>query len=714
MQRIKRMKKNKILLILGLCFLVFTTSIFSNEMDTEEFEMAKVNRSTIDLYMEPNINSEKELGKFQYGNMLKIYFCNKQNWCKTDGGFVKQYLLQFQTLKETLKENGVISVLNPTQRLKTKWNNAKLFFRTSVDERVTDILSAIALQNKSQIIFDKGIEETETLTIEDMPLEGAFNLIIERNNLEYKWQGNTLIVSSVKNREIKKEFIILKNLTIDKLIVLLKRYNIYTKIKNKVIFDNEMNAVYVEAEQEVIKDLQKILMQFETAEKLLRETRVKRTKEEIEYRKLEYLANKDEALKEKKKKYGIHEYDDWKMQIEIIPLKYISVSSKEVEFMGKSIKVDSLEDTLKGLLGTGYVNKNTDKNRNEDNRTRITSENTDIKVETTYLKIDARTNSVIIKDFPDRIEEIKEIIAKLDTPAKLVEIEVTIASGSTGFTSQLGMALGGARTEGSRTYGLSTAQSTASVVNSRLADEKVTLLEPAGALGLSGSMLYSGSRSIISAQLNAMENEGIGKVLSNPKLVTLDNREATIHSGNTISFPIATDGEIGLETVDAGIAIRTTPHIIEVKGNVDKDIMLDINIESSSLGDTTGSQVNKTTNNINSSVIMKNGQTLILGGLFQYTKSNNDGGVPLLKDIPILGFFFSTENELLNKSELVFFITPKIITQQRLSQMQNANSTYYTKDLVNQKKIFAKKQNEDTQDDLEEFEDDGVESLMAD
>jgi type II secretory pathway component GspD/PulD (secretin) len=714
MQRIKRMKKNKILLILGLCFLVFTTSIFSNEMDTEEFEMAKVNRSTIDLYMEPNINSEKELGKFQYGNMLKIYFCNKQNWCKTDGGFVKQYLLQFQTLKETLKENGVISVLNPTQRLKTKWNNAKLFFRTSVDERVTDILSAIALQNKSQIIFDKGIEETETLTIEDMPLEGAFNLIIERNNLEYKWQGNTLIVSSVKNREIKKEFIILKNLTIDKLIVLLKRYNIYTKIKNKVIFDNEMNAVYVEAEQEVIKDLQKILMQFETAEKLLRETRVKRTKEEIEYRKLEYLAKKDEALKEKKKKYGIHEYDDWKMQIEIIPLKYISVSSKEVEFMGKSIKVDSLEDTLKGLLGTGYVNKNTDKNRNEDNRTRITSENTDIKVETTYLKIDARTNSVIIKDFPDRIEEIKEIIAKLDTPAKLVEIEVTIASGSTGFTSQLGMALGGARTEGSRTYGLSTAQSTASVVNSRLADEKVTLLEPAGALGLSGSMLYSGSRSIISAQLNAMENEGIGKVLSNPKLVTLDNREATIHSGNTISFPIATDGEIGLETVDAGIAIRTTPHIIEVKGNVDKDIMLDINIESSSLGDTTGSQVNKTTNNINSSVIMKNGQTLILGGLFQYTKSNNDGGVPLLKDIPILGFFFSTENELLNKSELVFFITPKIITQQRLSQMQNANSTYYTKDLVNQKKIFAKKQNEDTQDDLEEFEDDGVESLMAD
>jgi type II secretory pathway component GspD/PulD (secretin) len=714
MQRIKRMKKNKILLILGLCFLVFTTSIFSNEMDTEEFEMAKVNRSTIDLYMEPNINSEKELGKFQYGNMLKIYFCNKQNWCKTDGGFVKQYLLQFQTLKETLKENGVISVLNPTQRLKTKWNNAKLFFRTSVDERVTDILSAIALQNKSQIIFDKGIEETETLTIEDMPLEGAFNLIIERNNLEYKWQGNTLIVSSVKNREIKKEFIILKNLTIDKLIVLLKRYNIYTKIKNKVIFDNEMNAVYVEAEQEVIKDLQKILMRFETAEKLLRETRVKRTKEEIEYRKLEYLAKKDEALKEKKKKYGIHEYDDWKMQIEIIPLKYISVSSKEVEFMGKSIKVDSLEDTLKGLLGTGYVNKNTDKNRNEDNRTRITSENTDIKVETTYLKIDARTNSVIIKDFPDRIEEIKEIIAKLDTPAKLVEIEVTIASGSTGFTSQLGMALGGARTEGSRTYGLSTAQSTASVVNSRLADEKVTLLEPAGALGLSGSMLYSGSRSIISAQLNAMENEGIGKVLSNPKLVTLDNREATIHSGNTISFPIATDGEIGLETVDAGIAIRTTPHIIEVKGNVDKDIMLDINIESSSLGDTTGSQVNKTTNNINSSVIMKNGQTLILGGLFQYTKSNNDGGVPLLKDIPILGFFFSTENELLNKSELVFFITPKIITQQRLSQMQKANSTYYTKDLVNQKKIFAKKQNEDTQDDLEEFEDDGVESLMAD
>jgi type II secretory pathway component GspD/PulD (secretin) len=708
------MKKNKILLILGLCFLVFTTSIFSNEMDTEEFEMAKVNRSTIDLYMEPNINSEKELGKFQYGNMLKIYFCNKQNWCKTDGGFVKQYLLQFQTLKETLKENGVISVLNPTQRLKTKWNNAKLFFRTSVDERVTDILSAIALQNKSQIIFDKGIEETETLTIEDMPLEGAFNLIIERNNLEYKWQGNTLIVSSVKNREIKKEFIILKNLTIDKLIVLLKRYNIYTKIKNKVIFDNEMNAVYVEAEQEVIKDLQKILMQFETAEKLLRETRVKRTKEEIEFRKLEYLAKKDEALQEKKKKYGLNQFDDWKMQIEIIPLKYISVSAREMEFLGNTIKVDSLEETLKGLLGTGYVNKSNNEKTKLVNGVNTTVSSNEINNEKTYLKIDARTNSVIIKDFPDRIEEIRAIIQQLDTPAKLVEIEVTIASGTTGFTSQLGIALGGADKVGTRRFGLSTSTGAADIVNETLSDTAPDLLQPSGALGLSGSMLYNGSKSIITSQLNAMENEGIGKVLSNPRIVTLNNREATIHSGNTISIPVTEDAKTTLETVDSGVSIKAVPHIIEVKDDKDKDIMLDISIESSSLGDTTGDKINKTTNNINSSVIMKDGQTLILGGLFQYTKSDSKGGVPILKDIPILGFFFSTENELLNKSELVFFITPNIVTSQRITQMQKANSTYYTNDLVNQKKIFAKKHNEDTQDDLEEFEeDDGIESLMA-
>lgn len=685
-------------IVFTLILFTFTLQLSGN--DIKEYELAKVNKSAIDLYLTPFNNSKKEKNKFKYNERIKIFYCNSFFWCKTEGGYVKQYLLQFESSKKELEKNNLIRSLNVKTKSNSKWNQDKLFYRTSVDENVMDILSAIAMQNGSQIIFDKGIESTETMTIKDMSLENAFNLILERNNLEAKWQGNTIIVNNMKNREVKKEFIILKNLNIDKLKILLNRYHIYERIKNKVIFDQEMNAVYVEAEQGMIDDLKKIIMRFETAEKLLRETRIKRTQEDIEYNKLKYMAKKEDAMKDKKKKYGLGAYDDWKMGIAIIPLKYISVSAKQMEFLGKKIQIESLEDTLKGLLGTGYVQGSSAKtrfmDRNITNNKNLADSDLNLRAELAYLKVDSRTNSVIVKDFPDRIEEIKQILKKLDVPAQLVEIEVTIASGTTGFTSQLGLALGGSKTVNGRQYGISTSSSVANNVNSLNSGTNVSLLQPSGALGLSGSMIYSGSKGVINSQLNVMENEGIGKVLSNPKMVTLDNRQATIHSGNTISIPVTTNDKIALESVDAGVSIKAIPHIIKKQNDNDKDIMLDISIESSSLGDTTGNQINKTTNNLNSSVIMKDGETLILGGLFQYTKSDSKGGVPLLKDIPFVGFLFSTKNKLLNKSELVFFITPRVLTSDKIKNMKKANKKYYGDDLVNQKEIFEEKQTKDT------------------
>jgi len=667
---------------IGILILLLT-NLFAVD---EEFELAKVNRSSIDLYEAPKINSPKIKNKYLYNDIVKVYNCNRENWCKVDGGYVKQYLLKFETLKEVLKQNGVISVLHPSKKLKTKWNNNKMFFRISVNESVVDILTAIARQNNSQILFEKGIEGTETLSIEDMPLEGAFELLLQRNNLEYKWQKNTIIVNSIKNTKIKKEFIILKNISIDKLIILLKRYNIYTKIKNKVIFDKEMNAVYIEAEESVISELQKILMRFETAEKLLRETRIKRTQEDIAFKRLERINHKQIALINKKKKYGFKAYDDWQMSLEIIPLKYINVTAKEMEFQGEKIKVPSLEDTLKGLLGTGYAPIDFDSSSADKNST-VRMKYTK-SAEKSYLKIDARTNSVIIKDYPDRIEEIKQIILKLDIPSKLVEIEVTIATGTTGFTNRLGVSLGGSTNSANTIYGAGTNEGAANTINSVEKGKAVSLLQPASALGLSASMLFSGSKNIISAQLNLMEEEGSGKVLSNPKIVTLNNREATIISGNSINIPVATNDKIGVEKVQTGISIKATPHIIEKGENVKEDIMLDITIESSSLGDSIGGNINTNTNKINTNVIMVNGQTLILGGLFQYTQTNTDGGIPLLKDIPMLGFLFSTTSKLLNKNELVFFITPRIITSDMVTNMQSSKQMHYQDTLQEGKKEY--------------------------
>ncbi|MEA2018207.1 MAG: secretin N-terminal domain-containing protein [Campylobacterota bacterium] len=606
--------------------------------------------------------------------------------------------------------------------LQASWKSSEMFQRTSVDENIKDILTAIALQNSSQIIFGKDIEGTETLTVNEMPLEGAFNLILDRNSLSYKWEKNTLIVTSTAVNVVKKEFIILQNLSTTKLKALLKRYNVYEQVKRKVIFDAEMSAVYIEAKSEVIDDLKNLISQFEIAENLLKERRLKDKEYALKEFALQEKAGKKESVIAKKKKFGLGAYDEWKMVVSIIPIRYINVSSNEVEFQGEKIQVDSLEDTLMGLIGTGYVTKPEITTKDGKQIRKVRNPELEDKP---YLKLDKRTNSIIVKDYPDKIAEIKKIITQLDKPSELVEIEVTIATGNTGFTEQLGVNLGASKSYDGRDYGVSTSSNVAENINALRTTETASqtttnngvststevasvnsafstteLLQPTGALGLTSSMLFLGQKSALNFQLNAMEEEGLGKVLSNPRIITLNNREATIVSGNSVSVPTATADKMGLETIDTGISIKSTPHIIQKKGENFKEILLDISIESSALGIVTREKIETSTNQINTNVVMRDGQTLILGGLFQYTKSDSHGGVPLLKDIPVLGLLFSTKSESLNKNELLFFITPRVVTSKMVNAMQNGQFTHYQNSLKNSRDSFNKDlDNEDNKDE---------------
>jgi len=440
------------------------------------------------------------------------------------------------------------------------------------------------------------------------------------------------------------------------------------------------NTVYIEGTGKVIKELETLIGQLEKAEEL-KEAERKQHEEEIDRKREE--ARKDKKLeleqnqamlKKLREEQELEQKDimfnnrmselNRRMVIDVIPLKYINVSKSEMEFQGQKIQLESLEETLKGLLGTNYTDRNNTKG--------YISE-----TETAFLKIDQRTNSVIIKDLPERVAEVRKIlkdpIIGLDRPPMLVEIEVTIAMGNSGFTEELGMKLGGSRKDGKAVYGISSSDNIAQNLNElrRTATTQTTttsngavsnaeteainssfqtidLLQPVGALGLSSSMLYMGGKTMLNIQLNAMENEGLGKVLSNPRIMTLNNREATILSGNSVSIPVATADKMGLETIDTGISIKTKPHIVLENGEdvKDCDILLDISIEKSSLGAVSREKIETSESKVNSNVMIKNGQTLILGGLFQYTKSDSTGGIPLLKDIPLIGLFFQTKNRI--------------------------------------------------------------------
>ena len=608
---------------------------------------------------------------------------------------------------------------------KIEFKSDVLFKKDTYNEDIKNILQEIAKKNGYQIQFDKSVKGQETFEF-NMPLEGAFNMIMRKHKLNYKVEDKVIMVSGVK---IEKKIIVLTHLKAMDLKKLLSSYDIIDNSLNRLEFGKGMdNTVFIEGKSDVIAELEVLIGQLEKAEELKKAEREKKATlklaEEEKAREAELAKNKitlnsqEEARKLRKLKLDqdkarltqkieeqklVHsdilfnnKLSDLskKMEIDVIPLKYINVSKSEMEFQGQKIQVESLEDTLNGLLGTNYVDGNHTGNR----RGR----------ESAFLKIDQRTNSIIIKDFPERVMEVKQIIAKLDKQPKLIEIEVTIAMGNSGFTQELGIKLGGGRNYSGRDYGVSTAENiadnlnqlrtTATTQSSTTSNGAVTssesssintsfqateLLQPIGALGLSSSMLFLGGKSMLNVQLNAMENEGLGKVLSNPRIITLNNREATILSGDSVSIPTATADKMALETVETGISIRVKPHVVSADNEDESmsEILLDIAIEKSSLGLVSREKIETSQSTVNSSVLIRNGRTLILGGLFQYTKSGSEGGVPLLKDIPLLGLLFQTKNKTLHKNELLFFITPRIVSKEIMDNMQNDNYMSYKENL---------------------------------
>jgi len=583
------------------------------------------------------------------------------------------------------------------------WKSGEVFTRTSIDEDVKVTLKAIAIQNGSDIIFGKSVNGKESLSVKDMQLEGAFNMILEKHNLEYRWEGNTILIKSKKSKTKQKSFIILKKLKINKLKKLMNKYGLMDKFnreggENKIIFDEDMNSIFLDAEFSIIKELERLVNRFEMAESIKIADKEKNDEEKRKKQKqLENSKEKDRLYQmrlvqdKKKEKYGQSKYDTWSMIVKMIPLKYINVGSTEVEFQGKKVQVDSLEDTLKGLLGTTeYVRDEIDiRDSNESSKPLRLTYNSKNK-EKPYLKINKRTNSIIVKDYPDRIEEIEKILKDLDKPIELVKIDVTVAFGNTGFTRQLGTNL---RMRGQGGY-----------INASSSGGQI--LKPSNALGLSASMVYLGAKNTLNASLVAMEEKNLGKVLSNPSIVTLDGKEAEIYSGNSVSVPTATSDKMELETITTGISIKTTPQIISKKGNdeKDKDILLDIDIENSSLENVSKDQISTSKSTIKTSVIIKNNRTLILGGMFDYSETSGEGGIPLLKDIPLLGYLFKTKNRSLTKHELLFFITPQIIKTDMIMGEQKKHYDY-NQDLDNKKKTLTKNLNNIGRSNLEKFND---------
>ncbi|WP_445144672.1 type IV pilus secretin PilQ [Dyella sp. Tek66A03] len=283
------------------------------------------------------------------------------------------------------------------------------------------------------------------------------------------------------------------------------------------------------------------------------------------------------------------------------------------------------------------------------------------------VSFDERTNTLLINDNPQKIRELRDLIAVLDKPVQQVLIESRIVIATDNFTRDLGAKFGvqGTRTNPSgqqlSTGGKTIAAGTASGINVNL-----PVSSPAGSLALG----ILGKNYALDLELSAAQTEGRGEVISSPRVITANQQEAVIRQGQEIgyvTFQNSASGAAGSGTAtvqfkDAVLELKVTPTI-----TADNRVYLMINVKKDALAafitvPGSGQVPQIDTREINTSVLVDNGQTVVLGGIYEITKQNTATKVPGLGDIPGIGILFRNTSRQSDKAELLIFVTPRILS----------------------------------------------------
>ena len=304
------------------------------------------------------------------------------------------------------------------------------------------------------------------------------------------------------------------------------------------------------------------------------------------------------------------------------------------------------------------------------------SGNTSLLTDRGTVTIDTRTNTLIVKDTAETISNIRDLISKIDIAVKQVMIEARIVSATDTFSKELGVKWGilsqGAASNRNLLVGgnLSTIDSLKTYTTATNADGTTypvysgltaanNLSVNLGAANPAGSIafgLLSISDLLLDLELSAMQADNKGEVISSPKVLTADKQTAKIMSGTQIPYQEASaSGATSTSFIEAALSLEVTPNITP-----EGRIGLDLSIENGSPTIINGATaVSK--DSIKTNVVVDDGQTVVLGGVFKNTLGNDVTKIPFLGDLPYVDRFFKRTSKSNNKQELLIFVTPKLV-----------------------------------------------------
>ncbi|MCW5655045.1 MAG: type IV pilus secretin PilQ [Hydrogenophaga sp.] len=279
-----------------------------------------------------------------------------------------------------------------------------------------------------------------------------------------------------------------------------------------------------------------------------------------------------------------------------------------------------------------------------------------------------RTNQLFVTDIPSRLEQIQSLIAKLDIPIRQVMIEARIVEADDTFGKSLGVRLGGGvrnfnvgSVNGNQVQGNFGSTYGAVSTGPTLTSQPFVSLpaNPSNALAASYALsLFSPNASrFLSLEISALESDGKGRIVSSPRVVTADQVKALIEQGTEFPYQTATSsGATAIAFRKANLKLEVTPQITP-EGN----IILDLNINKDSRGESTPDGIAINTKHVQTQVLVENGGTVVIGGIFEQTERDQVNKVPLLGDLPAVGNLFKSRERIANKSELLIFITPRVL-----------------------------------------------------
>jgi type IV pilus assembly protein PilQ len=297
---------------------------------------------------------------------------------------------------------------------------------------------------------------------------------------------------------------------------------------------------------------------------------------------------------------------------------------------------------------------------------------------------ETRTNQIFVNDIPGKLEEIQQLIAKIDIPVRQVMIEARIVEADDKFGKSLGAKLGAADLRGLQggvpgyavgsnqvavtgTYagvGEQTLQAELSDSSSYIPNTYFVNLPAAAQNGFSAasvalSLFGANSNRFLNLELSALEADGRGRIVSSPRVITADQVKALIEQGTELPYLTATSsGATSISFRKANLKLEVTPQITPEGG-----IILDVDVNKDSVGIQTPAGYAIDTKHVQTQVLVENGGTVVIGGIFVQTERNDEQKVPLLGDIPVMGHLFKNTSKTLNKSELLIFLTPRVVSE---------------------------------------------------